>query len=95
MDRATWLAQRRAAVVATYDCGALTYDQHEYPSDTQREWVARLAQRLPVNSLVMDAPCGTGKYFPIVATAGHHVVGVDSIPQHTEIANAGLAAIQQ
>ena len=77
MNRATWLAQRRAAVVATYDAEAPTYDQHEYPSDTQREWVVRLVQRLPINSLVLDAPCGTGKYFPIVAAAGHRVVGVD------------------
>src|SRR6267143_1281795 len=57
MNRATWLTDRRAAIVATYDGGAREYDQHEYPSDTQREWVSRLVERLPVNSLVLDAPC--------------------------------------
>ena len=77
MNRATWLAQRRLAVVATYDDGAPEYDQLEYPADTQREWVIRLGAQLPKNSLVLDAPCGTGKYFPIVAAAGHRVVGVD------------------
>ena len=77
MDRAAWLAERRAAVIAQYNDGAPTYDQHEYPSDTQRDWVARLLQRLPPNSLVLDAPCGTGKYFPQVAAAGHRVVGID------------------
>ena len=77
MDRLTWLAERRAAVVATYDAEAPGYDQHEYPSDTQHEWVTRLLQRLPPDSLVLDAPCGTGKYFPLVADAGHRVVGVD------------------
>ena len=61
MNRARWLADRRAAVVATYDGLARDYDQHEYPSDTQREWVSRLVERLPVNSLVLDASCGTGK----------------------------------
>jgi hypothetical protein len=55
MTRASWLAQRRAAVIATYDSEAAAHDQHEYPSDTQREEVVRLAKRLPVNSLVMDA----------------------------------------
>lgn len=77
MDRQTWLAERRAAVIATYDAGAPTYDQHEYPSGTQREWVARLLHRLPPNSLVLDAPCGTGKYFPLIASCGHRVIGVD------------------
>jgi cyclopropane fatty-acyl-phospholipid synthase-like methyltransferase len=92
MNRATWLAQRRAAVVATYDDGAPEYDQLGYPADTQREWVIRLAQRLPVNSLVLDAPCGTGKYFPIVAAAGHRVVGVDQSAGMLEQARArGIA----
>jgi SAM-dependent methyltransferase len=27
--------------------------------------------------MVLDAPCGTGKYFPLVAAAGHRVVGAD------------------
>jgi cyclopropane fatty-acyl-phospholipid synthase-like methyltransferase len=77
VDRQTWLADRRAAVIATYDDLAATYDQHEYPSDTQREWVARLLHQLPPNSLVLDAPCGTGKYFPLIASRGHRVIGVD------------------
>src|SRR5919205_1119937 len=77
VDRASWLADRRAAVIAAYDAGAPTYDAHEYPSDAQREWFARLLRRLPPDSLVLDAPCGTGKYFPMVAAAGHRVAGVD------------------
>jgi cyclopropane fatty-acyl-phospholipid synthase-like methyltransferase len=27
--------------------------------------------------MVLDAPCGTGRYFPLVAAAGHRVVGID------------------
>jgi SAM-dependent methyltransferase len=94
MNRATWLAQRRAAVVATYDAGAPAYDQHEYPSDTQREWVVRLAHRLPVNSLVLDAPCGTGKYFPIIAAARHRVVGIDQSAGMLEQARARGVAVR-
>src|SRR6266536_2548053 len=41
VDRASWLADRRAAVIATYNTEAPEYDEHEYPSDTQREWVER------------------------------------------------------
>ena len=32
MDRHTWLDQRRAAVLASYDQEAPTYDDHGYPT---------------------------------------------------------------
>ena len=92
MKRATWLEQRRAAVIAEYDADAPRYDDNDYPSDTQRKWVVRLAQRLPAGSLVLDAPCGTGKYFSVVATAGHRVFGIDQSAGMLEQARArGIA----
>jgi len=77
VDRQTWLAERRAAIVATYDSEAATYDENEYPSETQREWVARTLRLMPPGGVMLDAPCGTGKYFPMVVAAGLRVVGVD------------------
>jgi ubiquinone/menaquinone biosynthesis C-methylase UbiE len=77
MDRRAWLDDRRAAVIAAYDAEAPAYDEHEYPSDVQREWVARVLRLIPPGGTVLDAPCGTGKYFPLVAAAGHRVAGVD------------------
>jgi SAM-dependent methyltransferase len=77
MDRQAWLAERRSAVVAVYDAEAPAYDEHEYPSDLQREWVARTLRLIPPGGIVLDAPCGTGKYFPMIAAAGHQVAGVD------------------
>jgi SAM-dependent methyltransferase len=77
MDRQAWLAERRAAVVASYDEEAPTYDDHDYPVETQREWVARLLRTCPTDGVVLDAPCGTGKYFSMVAATGHRVAGVD------------------
>jgi len=77
MDRRVWLAERRQAVIASYDAEAPTYDEHEYPSDMQREWVARALRLIPPGGTVLDAPCGTGKYFPVLAAAGHPVVGAD------------------
>src|SRR5947199_3725100 len=79
MNRAAWLTERRAAIVATYDGGAPDYDHDEYPSDTQREWVSGLVERLPVNSLVLDAPCGTGKDFRIMPAAGQRAIGVEQL----------------
>jgi len=77
MDRQAWLAERRSAVVTTCDAEAPAYDEHEYPSDLQREWVARALRLIPPGGVVLDAPCGTGKYFPLVAAAGHQVAGAD------------------
>jgi ubiquinone/menaquinone biosynthesis C-methylase UbiE len=77
VDRQSWVDQRRAAVLAAYDAEAAAYDQNPYPNDVQREWVRRLLQTCPIGGIVLDAPCGTGSYFPIVADAGHRVVGID------------------
>ena len=75
VDRQAWLDERRTAVVASYDAEARTYDDDPYPNETQLEWVARLLDTCPADGVVLDAPCGTGQYFPIVAAAGHRVVG--------------------
>ena len=39
--------------------------------------MARALRLIPPGGTVLDAPCGTGKYFPLVAAAGHRVVGAD------------------
>jgi cyclopropane fatty-acyl-phospholipid synthase-like methyltransferase len=77
MDRQAWLAQRRAAVVAVYNAEAATYDDNLYPADMQQEWVTRVLRLTPRGSAVLDAPCGTGRYFSLVASAGMRITGVD------------------
>ena len=75
MDRATWLGLRRDAVVEEYDAVAATY--REYPNDAQRRWVGRLLADCVRGGVVLDAPCGTGRYFPTIAEAGLRVIGID------------------
>jgi len=77
MDRRAWLAERQAAVVASYDSAAAAYDGHGYPSATQRDWIARMLRLIRPGGTVLDAPCGTGRYFPMLAAAGHRVAGAD------------------
>jgi len=77
MDRTTWLASRQAATRADYDVEASGYDSDGYPDEAQRRFVDRLLETCPPGGLVLDAPCGTGKYFGQVTAAGHRVVGID------------------
>jgi len=77
VDRPDWLRERRAAVEASYDAEAPTYDESPYPVETQRRFVERLVATCPSGGLVLDAPCGTGQYFALVAAAGRRVVGID------------------
>lgn len=37
----------------------------------------RLLERCPAGGVILDAPCGTGRYFEVVRQAGRHVVGID------------------
>ena len=67
MDRQTWLDQRHRAVLASYDQDAATYDDRGYPATAQRTWVARLLDACPPAAKILDAPCGTGQYFSMVA----------------------------
>lgn len=77
MDRQTWLADRKAAVVADYDGDAANYDNLEYPADMQHEWVGRVLEMIPPGGTVLDAPCGTGRYFSQITAAGMRVAGAD------------------
>jgi SAM-dependent methyltransferase len=85
MDRGTWLAERRAATVAEYDAVAPDYDALGYPVTLQAGFVERVALLCPQGGLVLDAPCGTGKYFPVIAATGRRVAGIDQ--------SAGMLAV--
>lgn len=92
MDRRDWLLERRAAVEATYDAEAPSYDEHPYPAAMQRRFVERLVGLCPPSGIVLDAPCGTGQYFPLVASADRRVVGIDQSAGMLERARArGIA----
>ncbi len=79
MDRATWLREQRQKAEADYDTRyAATYDADAEPmTTTHRRYVRRVVRAAPPGGTVLDAACGTGKYFGVVLAAGRHVVGVD------------------
>src|SRR4029077_8663802 len=90
--RSTWLAERQAAVVHTYDDEAAGYDEAEYPTTSHARFVDRLLATCPSGGSVLDAPCGTGRYFAQIAASGRRVIGIDqSAGMLAQAAARGLA----
>jgi ubiquinone/menaquinone biosynthesis C-methylase UbiE len=80
VDRSAWLRERRRVAEERHDTlHAATYDQQEWGAifPTHRRFVARLIERCPPGGRILDAACGTGKYFGMVLDAGRWVVGTD------------------
>ena len=80
MDRTAWLWERRRLAEERYDTlHAPAYDQQEWAviAPTHRRYVAKLMERCPPGGRVLDAACGTGKYFAVILEAGRRVVGTD------------------
>jgi SAM-dependent methyltransferase len=46
-------------------------------SPTHRRFVEKVIESCPPGGAILDAPCGTGRYFELVLAAGRTVVGID------------------
>jgi SAM-dependent methyltransferase len=80
LDRSAWLRERRRVAEERYtNLHAATYDQQEWAaiSPTHGRFVGRLIELCPPGGRILDAACGTGKYFGMVLDAGRRVVGTD------------------
>jgi SAM-dependent methyltransferase len=85
MDRRAWLDERRAAVELDYTRDAPDYETSIYPiSNAHRAFVERVIAACPPDGIVLDVPCGTGRYFELIVGAGRRVIGADQ--------SAGMAA---
>ena len=70
MDRARWLAERRAVVEQSYTSEGATYDDGYDPAtETHRRFVAQLIASVPSGGSVLDAACGTAPYAGMVLEA--------------------------
>ena len=79
MDRQAWLRERRQTAEERHDTiHAFTYDdQYGEISPAHRRFVSDLLATCPPGGTVLDAACGTGKFFAMVLAAGRRVVGTD------------------
>ena len=93
MDRRAWLEERRAAVELDYTRDAPDYETGNYPiSETHRAFVDRVIEACPPDGIVLDVPCGTGRYFELVVARGRRVLGADQSAGMVEQARSrGLA----
>jgi ubiquinone/menaquinone biosynthesis C-methylase UbiE len=96
MDRATWLREQRLKAEADYDTRySATYDADAEPmTSIHRRYVRRVVRASPIGGTVLDAACGTGKYFGIVLGAGRKVVGVDQSTGMLDQARAKFPAAE-
>jgi SAM-dependent methyltransferase len=77
-DREAWLRNLRRVDEQQEDALAEDFDALWGEIEpTHREFVERFLSRLPPDGRVLDAACGTGKYFPLVLASGRRLLGVD------------------
>lgn len=80
MDRDTWKQERRLWNEVQMDTiYAWQYDEHwgSYINTTHRAMVERLLTLCPPGGSILDAACGTGKYWSMLLDKGFFVTGTD------------------
>ena len=88
-DREAWLLSLRRRNELQEDELDPTFDEEWGEiDDGHRTFVEGFVSRLPAGGRVLDAACGTGKYFGIVLGSGRSVVGADQSRAHLATARA-------
>jgi SAM-dependent methyltransferase len=79
MDRSAWLKQQRRTAQERYDrLFAPTYDREWGAiSPTHERFYRRFLELCPPRAFILDAACGTGKYWPLILGSGCTVLGID------------------
>jgi len=93
-DRGAWLRDLRRVDEQQEDALAADYDAHWGEiDDTHQVFVERLLSTLPPAGRVLDAACGTGKYFPMVLASGRWLLGVDHAGASLAVAAAKVPQV--
>ena len=80
MDRAAWIKERRRIGEERMDTlWAPIYDEHWGATidPTHRRMVERFLALSPSGARILDAACGTGKYWPLLLGDGRSLRGID------------------
>jgi ubiquinone/menaquinone biosynthesis C-methylase UbiE len=77
-ERTAWLQELRRVDERQEDALAGEFDaQWGEIEPMHHSFVGRFLSRLPSDGKVLDAACGTGKYFSMVLASGRRLLGVD------------------
>ena len=88
-DRGAWLRNLRRVNEQQEDALAGDFDaQWGEIEPTHQAFVERFLSRLPPDGRVLDAACGTGKYFPMVLASVRRLLGVDHAGAYLAVAAA-------
>ena len=89
MERQAWLRERGASAEYWYTSNAPSNDEHDPPiTPTHQAFVTRVIDSTPFGGAILDAPCGTGRYFDAIFAAGRRVAGIDQSAGMLEQARA-------
>lgn len=96
MDRRAWLDDQRLKAEQRYDrLYSPTYDEDDTPiTPMHRRFVERVIGSTPPDGTILDAPCGTGRYFELVLAAGRRVIGADQSAGMLDKARAKHPAVR-
>lgn len=87
MDRQEWLKLKRCSVEDRYDrLWAPIYDDNwgSYLGPLHVQMLNKIVAALPKDAVILDAACGTGKYWSMLAASGRKFVGIDQSEQMLE-----------
>jgi SAM-dependent methyltransferase len=80
MNRPDWLQQTRRKAAERYDrLWAPIYDDNwgKTIDPVHQRFVTQLANACPETGYILDAACGTGKYWPILLASGRKFIAID------------------
>jgi SAM-dependent methyltransferase len=84
MDRSEWLRERRRIAEQRFDTiWAPVYDDQwgAQIDPSHRAGLGRFLDACPPGGAILDAACGTGKYWPLVIERGFDLTGTDQSQQ--------------
>src|SRR5579884_491211 len=89
MQRSDWLREKRRIAEERYDMlHAPNYDQNwGHINAFHRSFLQRFLDLCPPRGTILDAACGTGKYWSLIVGSGRSVVGIDQSKQMLVQAN--------
>ncbi len=79
MERITWLAEKRRLAEKRYDTiFSIDYDQKRGAIDeSHRRSLLRFLALLRPQGTILDAACGTGKYWSLISSQNYKLLGID------------------